>query len=192
MNLCKAAGRMPDVLGSMDHITTPIAKRGSTEHPIDASDPNDYRGITVGDTLMKLMGLVLLSRLTHQCSINGMLSSAQAGFQADLSADMHVATLLDAVTERRTPRSVTAMAIPEIMSGSITATIESAGGAGRSAETAEACRSAKGSSISLLKTRTDETTLRVVAYIDGGGRGTRQLASEMNTEWASQRDLRKQ
>ena len=97
INRCIATGHVPDTHQSLDAVVTPLLKPGTAEHPANPADPDCYRTITVGDTLMKVMGLVILSRLTHWSEANALLSPAQAGFRAGHGTEMHVATLLETV-----------------------------------------------------------------------------------------------
>jgi hypothetical protein len=57
-------------------IITSVLKKG------DPSDPNNYRGITVGHVLGKLYALVLTARLTTWLEARGLRAQGQAGFRA--------------------------------------------------------------------------------------------------------------
>ena len=54
---------------------TPIHKKG------DTSDPNNYRGITLGHVLGKLYALVINARLTSWLETRGLRARGQAGFR---------------------------------------------------------------------------------------------------------------
>ena len=57
-------------------IITSVLKKG------DPSDPNNYRGITVGHVLGKLYALVLTARLTTWLEARGLRAKGQGGFRA--------------------------------------------------------------------------------------------------------------
>lgn len=54
---------------------TSILKKG------DTSDPNNYRGITVGHTLARLYAIVINTRLTDSLEARGLRATGQAGFR---------------------------------------------------------------------------------------------------------------
>ena len=74
-------------------VITSVFKKG------DASDPNNYRGITVGHVLGKLYALVLNARLTAWLEARGLRARGQAGFRAGHRTVDHCFTLR-AIAER--------------------------------------------------------------------------------------------
>lgn len=87
-------GRVPKSADFVESVLTPIHKQG------DAADPNNYRGIATGNVIPKLFGLVLLRRLTHWCSLTGVIPPNQAGFMPYNSAEGHVFALLETLKAR--------------------------------------------------------------------------------------------
>jgi hypothetical protein len=78
---------------------TPIHKKG------DTSDPNNYRGITVGHVLGKLYALVINARLTNWLETRGLRARGQAGFrQGHCTVDN--CFILRAIAERCRARGV--------------------------------------------------------------------------------------
>ncbi|MFY7871122.1 MAG: RNA-directed DNA polymerase [Limnohabitans sp.] len=80
---------------------TPILKRNKDGVPGDPADPDSYRGITVGSTIGKVFGLALLTRLTHWCERNDLLSPEQAAFRPLRGCEQHVWTLIEVCRRRR-------------------------------------------------------------------------------------------
>jgi len=102
----------PDV--GTDNISTPIWKEPKPGQVADASNPEAYRFITVGSILYKIFELVLLARLSHWAIKANIIGSEneQVGFMPDLSAELHVFTLIESVKyEWRHNRSVYALFI---------------------------------------------------------------------------------
>lgn len=87
-------GKVPKSADFVESVITPIHKKG------DPSDPNNYRGIATGNVIPKLFGLVLLRRLTHWCSLTGVIPPNQAGFMPYNSAEHHVFALLETLKAR--------------------------------------------------------------------------------------------
>lgn len=87
-------GRVPKSADFVESVLTPILKKG------DPADPNNYRGIATGNVIPKLFGLVLLRRLTHWCSLTGVIPPNQAGFMPYNSAEAHVFALLETLKAR--------------------------------------------------------------------------------------------
>ena len=78
---------------------TPIYKKG------DTSDPNNYRGITVGHVLGKLYALVVNARLTTWLEERGLRARGQAGFRRGRST-VDNCFILRALAERARARGV--------------------------------------------------------------------------------------
>lgn len=78
-------------------------------HPIfkdgDQSDPNNYRGISVGPVLAKLYAMVLEARISHWAEENNVRAACQAGFRQDHRTTDHIfvlQTLLDQARAKKT------------------------------------------------------------------------------------------
>jgi hypothetical protein len=97
------AGRMPSrhADGTLHQTQTPLLKPAAAGHRSDPADPNYYRAITTSGVETKIVGLVLLQRLTHWVETHRLLSPAQIGFRQGLSSQMHILTLLETVRNRR-------------------------------------------------------------------------------------------
>jgi hypothetical protein len=93
-----AANRVPTAADFRRQIVTPLAKGGAD---FDASDPDLYRGISVGNVVPKVFSLVLLSRMTHWMVNNGLVLPEQVGFMPMHNAEMHVLTLREMLLLRR-------------------------------------------------------------------------------------------
>ena len=78
---------------------TPIFKKG------DPTDPNNYRGITVGHVLGKLYALVINARLTAWLEERGLRARGQAGFRPGRGT-VDNCFILRAVAERARARGV--------------------------------------------------------------------------------------
>lgn len=78
---------------------TPIHKKG------DTTDPNNYRGITVGHVLGKLYALVINARLTSWLEMHGLRARGQAGFRPGRST-VDNCFILRALAERARSRGV--------------------------------------------------------------------------------------
>ena len=89
-------GRMPD--GSTMNRTIALLKVAKPGAPaMDATDPNDYRGITMGDTISKLFGLVICKRMMHWVVAHNIISPEQVGFMQGKGCEDHVFSLLETV-----------------------------------------------------------------------------------------------
>ena len=90
VNRILAEGRVPDE-GFADCISTPVFKPGKPGQPKpDPAEPNNYRDITVGQLLAKLVSLVLTFRLSHWAVRHSMISPEQVAFLPYHSAESHV------------------------------------------------------------------------------------------------------
>lgn len=78
---------------------TPVFKKG------DTTDPNNYRGITVGHVLGKLYALVINARLTTWLETRGLRAQGQAGFRQGRST-VDNCFILRALAERARARGV--------------------------------------------------------------------------------------
>ena len=56
-------------------------------------DPNNYRGICIMNTLLKVLCSILNNRLTLYCSKNQLINSEQIGFQKNSRTADHILTL---------------------------------------------------------------------------------------------------
>jgi sorting nexin-29 len=83
--------RVPQTSGFSMSVLTPLHKKG------DTSDPDNYRGIAVGNTIPKLFSLVLLRRLSHWAASNNIISAQQAGFQQYQGAEQQALTLIELI-----------------------------------------------------------------------------------------------
>ena len=68
-------------------LIVPIHKNG------DNSDPNNFRGITLNNSISKLYTLLLNDRLTDFCENNKVISDNQIGFRRNFRTSDHVFTL---------------------------------------------------------------------------------------------------
>lgn len=93
-NIWLQHGQVPKAPDFVESVITPIHKKGARD------DPNNYRGIATGNVIPKLFGLVLLRRLTHWCSLTGVIPPNQAGFMPYNSAERHVFALLETLKAR--------------------------------------------------------------------------------------------
>ena len=73
-------------------VVTPLYKGSGAE-----TDPDNYRGIAVGNCLPKIFALVMLRRLTHWAAANDIISPTQIGFQQHLGAEYHALTLTETI-----------------------------------------------------------------------------------------------
>ena len=90
VNRILVEGRVPDE-GFADCISTPVFKPGKPGQPKpDPAEPNNYRDITVGQLLAKLVSLVLTFRLSHWAVRHSMISPEQVAFLPYHSAESHV------------------------------------------------------------------------------------------------------
>jgi hypothetical protein len=77
---------------------TPLLKAAKPGQPVpDAADPNNYRGINVGNVLPKIISAVLTGRMTHWAARRRIFGPEQVGFTYRHGADWHVFTLREAL-----------------------------------------------------------------------------------------------
>lgn len=90
VNRILSEGRVPDS-GFAECTSFPIFKEGKPGQPKpDRALPNNYRDITVGNLLAKLVSLVLTFRLSHWAIRHNMISPEQVAFMPYHSAESHV------------------------------------------------------------------------------------------------------
>ena len=71
------SGNFPQVWGNS--IITPVHKKGNV------TDPNNYRGISLIDSLCKVFVHILSRRLTLWCEEYNIIDESQAGFRSGYS-----------------------------------------------------------------------------------------------------------
>ena len=81
----------------MPSLITPIHKKGSK------SDPNNYRGICVGNAL--LFCILLNSRLKTFVHNNNLINKSQIGFQEKFCTSDHILTLKTLIKKHVTDKS---------------------------------------------------------------------------------------
>jgi hypothetical protein len=85
-------GRVPP--GFLSCVTFPLRKHARPGQPTpNFADPDNTRGITCGNTLSKIFGLVILQRLSHWAEKHHLISPEQVAFQERRSSEMHVWTM---------------------------------------------------------------------------------------------------
>ena len=72
-------------------IITPLHKKGSL------TDPNNYRGISLIDSICKIFMHVLSSRISNWCDSNFVIDEAQAGFRKNYSTVDNIFVLMSLV-----------------------------------------------------------------------------------------------
>ena len=77
------------------NIIVPIYKKG------EPSDLNNYRGITIINTAMKILCKVLTTRIADINQEFGLIRKEQAGFTRQEECVAHAATLLEIAERRR-------------------------------------------------------------------------------------------
>ena len=71
-----------------ESIVFPIFKKG------DVNNPNNYRGISLGDASCKLYSTIINLRLQEWVEVNTITGERQAGFKKNYSTIDHMFTLL--------------------------------------------------------------------------------------------------
>jgi hypothetical protein len=99
-NRCLETGKVPTDSTFNESALTPILKKSTPGHTVDPASPDDYRGIATGNIIPKLLGLVILRRLSHWCISTGIIPPNQAGFMPYNSAEFHVFTALETLRHR--------------------------------------------------------------------------------------------
>ena len=79
---------------------TPVLKSAKPGQPVDAGHPDYYRGIAVGNSLAKLLSLVLVARISHWSLRHDLISHEQVGFLWRHAAEEHVFTLTQSIKAR--------------------------------------------------------------------------------------------
>ena len=106
------AKRVPTTQDFRRQVVTPVSKDGTNSDP---SDPDLYRGISVGNLIPKVFSLVLLSRLSHWAVNNDLVGPEQVGFMPMHSADMHVLTMRELLQMRHNAKQDTyALFLPSL------------------------------------------------------------------------------
>jgi hypothetical protein len=90
-NLILTSEEIPTQL--LEFFTTPLRKYGKPGQTLNHADPNNTRGITCGNTIGKIFGLVILKRLSHWAEHNKLISPEQTAFQNRRSSELHVWTM---------------------------------------------------------------------------------------------------
>jgi hypothetical protein len=81
-------------------VITPVLKSAKPGQPVDAGDPDAYRGIAVGNTVSKLFSLLLVARILHWAGVHGLIGPEQVGFLWRHAAEHHVFTLVQTLKAR--------------------------------------------------------------------------------------------
>jgi len=71
-----------------ESIITPLHKKGSI------NDPNNYRGISLIDSICKIFCHILSNRLTIWCDTFGVIDESQAGFRKQYTTSDNIFTLM--------------------------------------------------------------------------------------------------
>ena len=79
---------------------TPVLKSAKPGQPVDRSDPDSHRNISVSGVLSKILSLVLTRRLTHWAVLNNVINESQIGFLPHYACEEHVFTLTQTVKAR--------------------------------------------------------------------------------------------
>ena len=96
-NVFISNGRLPK--NWCQGLITPIHKKGSK------SDPNNYRGICVGNALLKLLCILLNNRLKTFVHNNNLINKSQIGFQEKCRTSDHILTLKTLINKHVTDKS---------------------------------------------------------------------------------------
>ena len=98
-NRVLAEGRVPTDW----HIgfVVPLFKGFKAGTTANAANPSDYRGITIGSVLGKLLSIILLRRMQHHLLAKGFFGPEQIGFFNKRGAEHHVFTLLETLRVRK-------------------------------------------------------------------------------------------
>ena len=98
INDCLRTGSLPEL--SVKNRTTPLFKTPKTGQTADASNPSDYRFLTIGNVLAKVTDLVLTSRLSHWAAHHRIPGPEQIGFKERHSCEWHVWTLIETIKHK--------------------------------------------------------------------------------------------
>ena len=96
-NVFISNGRLPK--NWCQGLITPIHKKGSK------SDPNNYRGICIGNALLKLFCILLNNRLKTFVHNNNLINKSQIGFQEKCRTSDHILTLKTLINKHVTDKS---------------------------------------------------------------------------------------
>jgi hypothetical protein len=97
-NQIRESGIMPaSATANQTAFIPKVAKPGVA---LDPNNPSDMRGITMGDVIPKVLGLLIAKRLMHWVVHHKLLSPAQVGFMEGYGCEGHVFTLLESVKSR--------------------------------------------------------------------------------------------
>ncbi len=94
-NRIRTDGTMPD--NATMNRTVAIAKQAKPGCSVNPNDPNDNRGITMGDVIPKILGLVIAKRLMHWVVAHRIVSEEQIGFMEGKGCEDHVFALTECV-----------------------------------------------------------------------------------------------
>lgn len=97
-NAIKQAGAVPD--SWLVYRTIWLLKYDKEGKRMDAANPDHHRPITIGQTFLKLFGVIIASRMYHWAVSNGVISESQVGFMPYHSTEQHVAVLREAIQFR--------------------------------------------------------------------------------------------
>ena len=98
INDCLRTGSLPEL--SVKNRTMPLFKTPKTGQTADASNPSDYRFLTIGNVLAKVTDLVLTSRLSHWAAHHRIPGPEQIGFKERHSCEWHVWTLVETIKHK--------------------------------------------------------------------------------------------
>ena len=96
MNRIWLSGKWPDAW--QEGVILPLFKGGNGAK---RTDPNDYRPITLTNSLAKLMEMLMLGRLNPFIESKCLLVEEQGGFRAGRSTLDQIFTLLEVIASRR-------------------------------------------------------------------------------------------
>jgi hypothetical protein len=97
-NGLKAKGELPDAW--MEYRTVYVLKPSKNGEAQNPADPDKHRPISIGNTVLKIFGLVLTVRISHWAVAHDIIGPEQVGFMESHSAEEHVATLTESVRYR--------------------------------------------------------------------------------------------
>lgn len=95
---CVQTSRVPTVHDFSGHYTIGLLKPSVPGFPSDPQNPSDYRPLTIGNTVERVIELFLHNRLAHWAEENNLIPSTQAGFREHHSAEHQVYALMETIT----------------------------------------------------------------------------------------------
>ena len=115
MKLCKALalfftgflalGKVPPSF--KEGLSIALLKPSKAGAPVDCCAPDNYRFITMCNTLAKLFGTVLLVRCSHWGDRSGAISGSQNAFRSGRNCEQHVISLTELIRARKRAGSAT-------------------------------------------------------------------------------------